>query len=265
MTQKDIDDFLLDINEALPDLHLTRQDVHYAYTGLYPLIVRKIEEDKYQGTGEYQLVDHEVTDGAPGLVTALGAKFTTARNVAEKTVDLAAKKFTEQKKPSCTISTPLLEGTIADLPAFVEEKQEQYKSLLSGEEVEHLIRYHGAEIDRVMALAADQPELLQPLSPDLASLAVDVLYAVQEEMAMSLDDVFFRRTGAGTIGQPDETALEQAASIMLPNLVGLRSKRRRKRTRSLPVMSMREVVENDQAGGRAEGNRAAYCTHTVFC
>lgn len=48
MTQKDIDDFLIDINEALPDLHLTRQDVHYAYTGLYPLIVRKIEEDKYQ-------------------------------------------------------------------------------------------------------------------------------------------------------------------------------------------------------------------------
>ncbi|CAK8721156.1 Glycerol-3-phosphate dehydrogenase [Candidatus Electrothrix laxa] len=218
VTQKDIDDFLLDINEALPDLHLTRQDVHYAYTGLYPLIVRKIEEDKYQGTGEYQLVDHEITDGAPGLVTALGAKFTTARNVAEKTVDLAAKKFTEQKKPSCTISTPLLEGTIADLPAFVEEKQEQYKGLLSGEEVEHLIRYHGAEIDRVMALAADQPELLQPLSPDLATLAVDVLYAVQEEMAMSLDDVFFRRTGAGTIGQPDETALEQAASIMATEL-----------------------------------------------
>ena len=82
----------------------------------------------------------------------------------------------------------------------------------------HLIRYHGAEIDRVMALAADRPELLQPLSPALATLAVDVLYAVQEEMAMHLEDVFFRRTGAGTIGQPDETALEQAAAIMAAEL-----------------------------------------------
>ncbi|MDU9050868.1 MAG: glycerol-3-phosphate dehydrogenase/oxidase [Candidatus Electrothrix sp. Rat3] len=218
VTQKDIDDFLVDINEALPDLHLTRQDVHYAYTGLYPLIVRKIEEDKYQGTGEYQLVDHQAKDEIAGLITALGAKFTTARNMAEKTMNLAVQKVTEEKRPCCTVSTPLLEGNIADLPDFIQEKEEQYKERLSGDGVRHLIRYHGAEIDRVMALAADRPELLLPLSPALATLAVDVLYAVQEEMAMHLDDVFFRRTGAGTIGQPDETALEQAASIMATEL-----------------------------------------------
>uniref|UniRef100_UPI0040571EB3 FAD-dependent oxidoreductase n=1 Tax=Candidatus Electrothrix sp. TaxID=2170559 RepID=UPI0040571EB3 len=214
VTQKDIDDFLVDINEALPDLHLIRQDVYYAYTGLYPLIVRNIEEDKYQGTGEYQLVDHEATDKTPGLITSLGAKFTTARNVAEKTVDLAAQKFSEQKKPCGTVATPLLEGTIADLPAFIEEKQAQYKDLLSAETVEHLIRYHGTEIDRMMNLAVGRPELLQPLSSKLSTLAVEVFYAVQEEMAMHLDDVFFRRTGAGTIGQPDEITLEQAAGLM---------------------------------------------------
>lgn len=218
MTQQDIDDFLVDINEALPDLHLTRQDVHYAYTGLYPLIVRNIEEDKYQGTGEYQLVDHEMTDKTPGLITSLGAKFTTARNVAEKTVDLAGQKFTEEKRPCQTVSTPLVEGNIADLPAFLREKQEQYKDLLSAEAVEHLVRYHGTEIDRVIALATDRPELLKPLSPAFSTLAVDVLYAVQEEMAMSLDDVLFRRTGLGTIGQPDETTLEQTVAIMAAEL-----------------------------------------------
>ncbi|MCI5165781.1 MAG: glycerol-3-phosphate dehydrogenase/oxidase, partial [Candidatus Electrothrix sp. GM3_4] len=191
VTQKDIDDFLVDINEGLPDLHLTREDVHYAYTGLYPLIVRKIEEDKYQGTGEYQLVDHEATDEIAGLITALGAKFTTARNMAEKTMNLAVQKITEeiteeiakQKKTCCTASTPLLEGDIADLPGFLQEKKQQYtnqyKDLLPADAVEHLVCYHGAEIDQVMALAADRPELLQPLSPTLFTLAVDVLYAVQ--------------------------------------------------------------------------------------
>ena len=218
VTQKDIDEFLIDINEALPDLHLTRQDVHYAYTGLYPLIVRKIEEDKYQGTGEYQLVDHEVTDRTPGVITALGAKFTTARNVAEKTVDLAAQKISEQKKPCQTVSTPLSEGNIADLPAFLAEKQARYKELLSAQAVEHLIRYHGTEIDQVIDVAAGRPELFRPLSPTLSSLAVEVLYAVRKEMAVSLDDVFFRRTGAGTIGPPDDTALDQAAAIMAAEL-----------------------------------------------
>lgn len=218
VTQKDIDDFLVDINEALPDLHLSRQDVHYAYTGLYPLIVRNIKEDKYQGTGEYQLVDHEVTDEVPGLITSLGAKFTTARNVAEKTVDLAAQKFTEQKKPCQTAARPLLEGNIADLSGFLEAKQEQYKDLLSARTVKHLIRYYGIEIDQVMESAADRPELLQTLSPALSTLAAEVLYAVQEEMAVHLEDVFFRRTGAGTIGCPDETALERAAAIMAAEL-----------------------------------------------
>ncbi|XCN75001.1 MAG: glycerol-3-phosphate dehydrogenase/oxidase [Candidatus Electrothrix aestuarii] len=214
VTQKDIDDFLIDINEALPDLHLTPQDVHYAYTGLYPLIVRKIEEDKYQGTGEYQLVDHQAKDEIAGLITALGAKFTTARNMAEKTMNLAVQKVTEEKRPCRTVSTPLLEGNIADLPGFIQEKEEQYKERLSGDGVRHLIRYHGAEIDRIMEIAAGRPELLQPLSSELSTLAVEVLYAVQEEMAMSLEDVFFRRTGAGTIGRPDDTALEQAVTIM---------------------------------------------------
>jgi glycerol-3-phosphate dehydrogenase len=226
VTQKDIDDFLIDINEALPDLHLTRNDVHYAYTGLYPLIVRKIEEDKYQGTGEYQLVDHEVSDHTPGLITAMGAKFTTARNMAEKTMNLAAKKWTGKTggrvMPCSTASTPLLEGNIADLSAFIEDKQSQYtrqyKDLLDSQTVAHLIRYHGKEIDRVMALAPERPQLLQPLSQTCTTLAVEVVFAVQEEMAVSLEDVIFRRTGIGTIGQPDETALEQAASIMATEL-----------------------------------------------
>lgn len=218
VTKKDIDDFLLDINEALPDLHLTDQDVHYAYTGLYPLIVRNIEEDKYQGTGEYQLVDHEATDEIAGLITALGAKFTTARNMAEKTVNLAVEKTTGQKKPCCTASTSLLEGNIADLPGFIQEKEKQYKERLSGDGIRHLIRYHGAELDWLMALAVDRPELLEPLSPALDTFAVEVLYAVQQEMAMSLEDVFFRRTGAGTIGRPDEIALEEAAAIMAAEL-----------------------------------------------
>ncbi|MCI5220081.1 MAG: hypothetical protein D3914_13060, partial [Candidatus Electrothrix sp. LOE2] len=43
-------------------------------------------------------------------------------------------------------------------------------------------------------------------------------WLVLEEMAMSLDDVIFRRTGAGTIGRPDETALERVAAIMAGEL-----------------------------------------------
>ena len=130
VTSRDVDDFLTDINDALPDVRLTRSDVHYAFTGLYPLIAKDVRSDTYQGTGEYQLIDHQAADGVAGVITSLGAKFTTARNVAEKTVDLAAKKLQQQTRSCQTESTALLEGRINDVKRFIIEKQEQYCTML---------------------------------------------------------------------------------------------------------------------------------------
>ena len=39
-------------------------------------------------------------------------------------------------------------------------------------------------------------------------------YAVGEEMACTLPDVVFRRTGMGTVGQPGEEAVRRAAAVM---------------------------------------------------
>lgn len=218
VTGQDVDDFLADINGTLPDIGLTRSDVHYAFTGLYPLVARDIQSDKYQGTGEYQIVDHQARQRVAGVITALGAKFTTARNVAEKVVNLAAKKLTLPVAVCATHASPLLEGRIDDLTRFISEKQRQYSDVLSADAVAHLIRYHGAELDQVMTMAADTPDLLKPLSAAATTLAVEVLYGVRAEMAMTLDDVIFRRTGAGTKGQPDQEALQRAGDIMTAEL-----------------------------------------------
>jgi len=218
VTSKDIDDFLVDINEALPDVHLTRRDVFYAFTGLYPLIVKDVRSDTYQGTGEYQLVDHLEADGIDGVMTALGAKFTTARNVAEKTVDMAVAKLQQECAPCRTVSTPLIEGRMRDVARFVAEKKEQYKNLLSPDMVTHLIRYHGTEIDRIMELATASPKQLEPLPAPGTLLGVEILYAVREEMALHMDDVLFRRTGGGTIGRPDAACLDRVAAIMAEEL-----------------------------------------------
>jgi glycerol-3-phosphate dehydrogenase len=41
-----------------------------------------------------------------------------------------------------------------------------------------------------------------------------VVYAVTDEMALHLDDVVFRRTGLGTVGNPGDGALKKCADIM---------------------------------------------------
>ncbi|MGX9727996.1 MAG: FAD-dependent oxidoreductase [Candidatus Electronema sp. VV] len=218
VTAEDVDEFLADINETLPDLGLRRDEVYYAYVGIYPLTVRVIDPEKYQAGGDYQLVDHHSSDGVAGLITALGAKYTTARGLAEKTVDMAVRKLGCPAFSCRTAVTPLLEGGMTNLAAFIARKQEQYSALLTKEMAEHLIRYHGTGIDRVMETAAGDAELLKPLSPGVSVCAAEVLHAARKEMAAHLDDVVFRRTGMGTIGCPDEAALNRAAAIMAAEL-----------------------------------------------
>ena len=218
VTADDVRNFLVDINEALPEIGLTKDDVYYAFTGIYPLIVKNVRSDTYQGTGEYQLIDHHRTNGVEGVITSLGAKYTTARKVAEKTINLAVQKLLAQVKPCQTISSQLLEGCIDDIEQFISTKQSQYEEQLSPESVAHLIRYHGTEIDRVVEMATDKGELLQPLTAATNTLRVEVLYAVRAEMAQTLDDVLFRRTGIGTIKRPDDELLQQVTALMAEEL-----------------------------------------------
>jgi glycerol-3-phosphate dehydrogenase len=45
-----------------------------------------------------------------------------------------------------------------------------------------------------------------------------IAFAVQEEMALKLSDVIFRRTGLGSAGKPPGNSLEQCAEFMAAEL-----------------------------------------------
>ncbi len=55
---------------------------------------------------------------------------------------------------------------------------------------------------------------LQPLCDNRPNLKVEIQYAVQSEMALRLDDVIYRRTGMGTIGNPGSECINTCADIM---------------------------------------------------
>lgn len=78
----DLQAFLDDLNEALPDLGLTTDAIERVYAGYLPV----------ERTEPLVLADHPVTvdhgrqGGPAGLVSLSGVKYTTARAVAERTV-----------------------------------------------------------------------------------------------------------------------------------------------------------------------------------
>ena len=213
VTKDDVDDFLLDINEALPSVKLTKDDVFYVFTGIYPIIAREIKPDTYQGTGEFQIVDHGRKDGIDGIVTALGAKFTTAGNVARQAVDLAADKLGENIAGGRRDETRLFEGRIEDITGFTADCLKKYSSLLPEESILHLLRNYGSTIDEVIE-QGKQKNMLTRLCPERETLEIEIYYGVRHEMAVTLDDMLFRRTGIGTIGYPGDGAVGRCADLM---------------------------------------------------
>lgn len=214
VTKQDIVDFLRDINAILPGVHLEESDVKYAFAGLYPLISDDIKTDTYQGTGEYQVVDHSQQDNVDGIVSVLGAKYTTARAIAEQAIDMVSRKLNLGYRECKTSREPLLEGKINNLQDFISETQKKYKDILEADTICNLIVAHGSNIGNIIDYLQSKKGYMDKLSKNREILTGEIAYAVENEMALSLEDVVFARTGLGTIGHPGDDVLNKAAEIM---------------------------------------------------
>jgi glycerol-3-phosphate dehydrogenase len=105
-------------------------------------------------------------------------------------------------------------GEIDDLERFTHEAVARHAECLTKDRVEHLVHHYGSETDAVVAAGSSDRQLLTPLSPDRESIGAEVRFAVEEEMAVRLSDVVFRRTGLGTVGDPGIECLRRCAEIM---------------------------------------------------
>jgi glycerol-3-phosphate dehydrogenase len=68
----------------------------------------------------------------------------------------------------------------------------------------HLLHLYGSLAPEVLAPAADDASLLEPLIPDGPDLAAQALYARTHEWAVSVDDVLRRRTTVWLRGESRE-------------------------------------------------------------
>ena len=213
ITNKEIENLIFEVNSSIPSAKLDRNDVLYSFSGIYPLQANTIKTDTYQGTGEYLIIDHESHSEIKGLITALGAKFTTSRLVAEKTVDLVTAKL--DLAVSCkTKGIPLTSGTITDIESFKDRKCVEFNHLFPVDLTQSLIRRYGKDIDSIYSLGKSEPQLLRTVSERDNIIEAEIVYIVKNEAVCHLSDLIFRRTGLGTIGNPGAQCLSQCVKIM---------------------------------------------------
>ncbi|ABZ84167.1 anaerobic glycerol-3-phosphate dehydrogenase subunit a [Heliomicrobium modesticaldum Ice1] len=111
-TDKEVREMLAVGREMMPRIDDYR--IIRAFAGVRPLY----QADKGAGgravTRNFALIDHAQRDGLTGLISIVGGKFTTFRLMAEKTVDLAAKKL-GNSTPCRTKEEPLSAAQPAEL------------------------------------------------------------------------------------------------------------------------------------------------------
>ena len=84
-SQSEIDEFLTELNNCSPTHEFSRKDVLYAYQGLTPAVA---EGESVKRPEHSTVIDHKGRDGITNLFSIIGIKWTTARQVAEETVDM---------------------------------------------------------------------------------------------------------------------------------------------------------------------------------
>ena len=218
VTREDVEGFLEEFNAAysLPE-PLTIDDVSMCNAGLV-LFGDNQDSDTHLSYGKRSLlVDHRREHGIDGLVTVIGVRFTTARGVGEKAIDLVCQKLGRKASKSRTAYTPVDGGDIDHFSSYVASSVAQRPRELTEELMHPLLRNYGSSYREVTIYAEEVPGLWETLGDSTVTKA-EVVHAVRNEMPQKLSDVVFRRTELGTGSNPGEEALQACADLMAAEL-----------------------------------------------
>ncbi len=196
--------FLLDVISAAFARDLRRSDVVGAYAGLRPLL------DTRDGSTADLSRQHAVLTARSGVVTIVGGKLTTYRQMAQDAVDAALTHAQVAAGPCRTRTLPLSgaaprpELARLELPA-------------------RLVRRYGTDAVLVLENARTvtglpDDELLAPIAEHVPATLAELVFGVTHEGAADVDDLLDRRTRIGLV--PADRALAVPAAERALALVG---------------------------------------------
>ena len=213
VSEKDIGEAIHTINEAFPAADLHRRDVLSVLRGIVPGL-EDLDRRDVQLKKHHEIRDHAAEDGIDGLLSVIGVKYTTARNVAEKTVDVVFKKL-RMKSPKCeTAETPVYGGATGSIEEFLARAVATRPKSIDVETARHLALTYGTARAEILHYCDREPDWAERVVRDSPVIKAEVLQGVRAEMAQKLSDVIFRRTDLGTAGYPGDDALAACAKIM---------------------------------------------------
>jgi glycerol-3-phosphate dehydrogenase len=151
--------------------HPTKEDILSTFAGIRPLVKPK---NGWKSTAALSR-DYVLMISDSQLISLTGGKWTTYRKMGEETVNAALR----------TIKLPYRPSKTKELPIHGYVKNQNGPSEW---------QYYGSDLRQVEQLGENHPELKEKLHPDLPCRGIDVVWAVRQEMAQTVEDVLSRRS-----------------------------------------------------------------------
>ncbi|MDH3861918.1 MAG: FAD-dependent oxidoreductase, partial [Gammaproteobacteria bacterium] len=202
----EVEYLLSETNRVFPLAALTRDDIHFAYAGVRPL---PFKEAGPESAITRRHIIKANKDIARGLISIIGGKLTTYRSLAEQTVDKLA-KLQQLKLPACRTHETDLPGAWG-----IDRAREVINALgaVSGEGVDRLLSIYGGRAAALADLCSQSPELSRALDGEGRVLAAEVILALRDEFAGTLEDIVFRRMMIGLDADQGRPLYDEIAAL----------------------------------------------------
>ncbi|MDA4131329.1 MAG: hypothetical protein OK457_11210, partial [Thaumarchaeota archaeon] len=141
----------------------------------------------------YKIRDHK-SEGAPGLISALGVKLTSFRAASKDAVDLVSKKLKSPKK--CSTGEESLPGAkgIDNFDDFFSGQTKLLeKAGLDKEQISYLLSLYGARISEQLVLIEKDHSLMEKICQFNPQVLAEVVLSVEKEFALTVSDFMMRR------------------------------------------------------------------------
>ncbi len=166
-------EYILETARRYLDCPPTKEDVLSVFTGLRPLAAPSGEGQKTKEISR----GHKILISESGLVTITGGKWTTYRKMAEDVVRTASRNLLKHDGKSVT-KTLKIHG---------------YKEDIDPDDPHY---WYGTDREKLYELIKHDPESGSILSEKLSLIEAQVVWAVRDEMARTVEDFLSRRSRA---------------------------------------------------------------------
>ncbi len=180
---------LSETQRIFPEKTLNSDDIIAVYAGTRPLMA---PDQHRRGFAKAAFVsrEHLITESPSGVTYLYGGKLTTHRQMAEETVNRLAAALNVPR--NCRTDTHPLPNATGEVSSA--DRNHRAQTTL---DTERLVKRYGEGYRAIQDFISEDATLAEPITPSLPFIKAELLYACWGEMAITLDDLLWRRTRIG--------------------------------------------------------------------